>query len=108
MPKLELKPCPFCGSEYTQVRWIGFTHTHNGAFEAGYRGECAECFAITRAYNTAEEAAKAWNERTPEVSCHECRHAKIEGGILVCQLRYPYCFTVNPGDYCSRAEVRHA
>ena len=58
-----LKPCAHCGSVYTQVRWIGFTHTHNGAFEAGYRGECLDCGVITRACRTEAEAIEAWNTR---------------------------------------------
>lgn len=59
-----LKPCAHCGSVYTQVRWIGFTHTHNGAFEAGYRDECLKCGVITRACRTEAEAIEAWNTRT--------------------------------------------
>ena len=64
----DLKHCAHCGSVYTQVRWIGFTHTHNGAFEAGYRGECTECGVITRAYHTEAEAIKAWNRRANDAS----------------------------------------
>lgn len=59
----ELLPCPFCGVEYTQVRWIGFKDKSNGAFDAGYRGECCDCGALTRAYDTEAEAIEAWNTR---------------------------------------------
>lgn len=59
----ELLPCPFCGSEHTQVRWIGFKNGYNGAFKAGFRGECTECFALTRAFSTEAEAIAAWNTR---------------------------------------------
>lgn len=60
------KPCPFCGSEWTQVRWIGFAHVSNGAFQAGYRGECTNCGATTRAHMIAEEAIETWNWRVNE------------------------------------------
>lgn len=58
-----LLSCPFCGSRYTQVRWIGFKDKSNGAFESGFRGECTECFALTRAFSTEAEAIAAWNTR---------------------------------------------
>ena len=78
----ELKPCAHCGSVYTQVRWIGFTHTHNGAFEAGYRGECTECGVITRAYHTEAEAIKAWNRRANDASSDQApekaAHAAVQ------------------------------
>ena len=60
-----LLPCPMCGAVWPsiQVRWIGFTHVYNGAFSAGYRGECCDCGLITRAFNDETEAIKAWNTR---------------------------------------------
>lgn len=58
----ELKPCPFCGSQYTQVRYMGLKH-YPSAFENGYRGECCDCGAITRALETETGAANAWNTR---------------------------------------------
>ena len=63
---MELKPCPFCGGEYTQVRYIGGEWQEPSAFESGYRGECCSCDAITAAYNTEAEAAAAWNTRHVE------------------------------------------
>lgn len=62
----ELKPCPFCGGEYTQVRYIGGEWQEPSAFESGYRGECCSCHAITAAYDTEAEAAEAWNTRHVE------------------------------------------
>lgn len=58
----ELKPCPFCGSEWVQVRWIGFSYGAS-AYEPGYRGECADCFAMTRVFLNPEDAKEAWNRR---------------------------------------------
>ena len=68
----ELKPCPMCGASWpsVQIRWIGFTHTHNGAYSAGFRGECCDCGLITRAFDFEADAAKAWNTRTPEQDGH--------------------------------------
>ena len=63
-------PCPMCGQPFTQVRWIGFTHTHNGAFSAGYRGECCDCGLTTRAFDNEADAAAAWNTRA-ELTCKE-------------------------------------
>lgn len=57
----ELKPCPFCGGEYTQVRYIGWKSP--SAFDSGYRAECCDCGVITAAYPTKAEAAAAWNTR---------------------------------------------
>ena len=72
-----LLPCPMCGAVWPsiQVRWIGFTHTHNGAFSAGYRGECCDCGLITRAFNDEAEAIAAWNSRA---DYHGYEQAAIE------------------------------
>lgn len=56
-------PCPFCGSKYTQVRYMGGKWQEPSAFESGYRGECCDCYAITAAYPTEAEAIVAWNSR---------------------------------------------
>lgn len=60
---LKCKPCPFCGSKWTQVRWIGFINPPRSGYTSGYRGECTDCGALTKAYMVAEDAAKAWNMR---------------------------------------------
>lgn len=62
----ELKPCPFCGGKYVQVRYIGGEWQEPSAFVSGYRGECCSCYAITAAYGTEAEAAAAWNTRHVE------------------------------------------
>lgn len=68
MKDYELKPCPFCGSEFTQVRYIGFSN--DSAFKRGYRGECCDCFAITKACTDPAEAAATWNHRA-ERTCRD-------------------------------------
>ena len=61
--RIKLKPCPFCGSKWVQVRWIGFTNGPPCAFDSGYRGECTDCGVTTVAYRTPEEAEDAWQRR---------------------------------------------
>lgn len=61
-PDPNTAPCPFCGSEYTQVRWIGFAGVVSGMV-AGFVGECTDCWATTRACATKDDAAYWWNIR---------------------------------------------
>lgn len=67
--------CPLCGSIYTQVRYMGWENPPQ-AFQAGYRGECTECHAVTGAHNTEKEALADWNCRPapPIGRCGECKH----------------------------------
>lgn len=64
-------PCPYCGSEWTQVRHMGIT-----VLDSGYRGECDNCFAITKPFRTPEEAVAAWNRRPlmTVVFCKDCKY----------------------------------
>ena len=62
----ELKPCPFCGSEWVQIRWIGFSEGQASGYKPGYRGECTDCFAMTSAFLNAEDAKEAWNRRVTD------------------------------------------
>lgn len=62
----ELKPCPFCGSKWTQARYINHPFDEHHVY-GGYRGECTDCGVITKAYKTREEAVDAWNMRSCEV-----------------------------------------
>lgn len=73
----ELKPCPFCGSEHTQVRYMGGKWQEQSAFSSGFRGECCDCGVIEA------EAARAWNART-ERTC-EYIGDEISGGCSVCR-----------------------
>lgn len=61
----ELKPCPFCGSPWTQVRYMNSPFDINHIY-GGYRAECVDCCAITKPFKTPDEAATAWNRRAGE------------------------------------------
>lgn len=54
MTKTELKPCPFCGGDG------GYA---NAGF--GFIVKCRKCGSRIDVQNTTEEAAEAWNSRTP-------------------------------------------
>lgn len=71
----KLKPCPFCGGEFTQVRYIGLSK--DSAFKRGYRGECCDCFAITKACTDPAEAAAVWNARA-ERTCKNMQEHGFE------------------------------
>lgn len=61
----ELKPCPFCGSKWTQVRYINNPFDKNHVY-GGYRAECTDCYAITKACNNEQDAIEAWNRRAEQ------------------------------------------
>ena len=61
-----LKQCPFCGSKWTQARYINHPFDEHHVY-GGYRGECTDCGVTTKAYKTREEAVDAWNMRSCEV-----------------------------------------
>ncbi len=67
--------CPLCGSIYTQARHMGWSEPAQ-AFEAGYRGECTVCHAVSGAHTTEKEALADWNRRPapPIGRCGECAH----------------------------------
>lgn len=98
-------PCPYCGSEWTQVRRMGIT-----ALDSGYRGECDNCFAITKPFRTPEEAVAAWNRRPHiVVFCKEC--AKYKNGSCDVHSVYPdeyssgYDFRPDDYDFCPYGEM---
>lgn len=75
----EINPldCPFCGGEGVIVWKVETEKSH---------GECMECGARTRDYDTSEEAERAWNTRHEHIchdtvfhydgfSCSECGYA---------------------------------
>lgn len=53
MNGIELKPCPFCGSEDVSC----------GRFEDIYYVECWDCSASVETYNGIEDAIAGWNSR---------------------------------------------
>lgn len=58
---IELKHCPFCGSEAFLAEY-DYAFDDNG-YVATYGVECNGCHAAIFEYDTAEEAADAWNRR---------------------------------------------
>lgn len=78
--------CPLCGSIYTQVRHMGWSEPAQ-AFEAGYRGECTVCHAVSGAHTTEKEALADWNRRPPPPigQCGKCGAYTSEGpGLGYC------------------------
>ena len=59
MPKNDLKPCPFCGSDEIYITW----YEQNKKYSIG----CNNCPVDMFGYETDEEAAKAWNKRAGAV-----------------------------------------
>lgn len=80
-----LKPCPFCGGEHMQVRYIGYEK--QSAFESGYRIKCCDCGVISKACTDPAVAIAAWNHRA-ERSCKRLRpyygDAPVIGAPCIC------------------------
>ena len=72
-----LKPCPFCGSKWTQVRWIGFEDSPPCGYASGYRGECTDCGAMTLPALSVEAAEEAWNRRVTVGNDYISREAAV-------------------------------
>ena len=96
-------PCPFCGSKWTQVRYMGWK-SYAQAFKSGYRAECTDCHAITEAYRTEKEALLHWNTRQapPIGRCGECKRKHLRSGRYFCEVNG----IMNSDDYCSYFEPR--
>ena len=58
MSKLDLKPCPFCGSD--DVHMLG--DDEDGVFHV----MCKNCRAETDYFDTEDDAANAWNRRAQD------------------------------------------
>lgn len=63
MPKIKLKPCPFCGGKAQMCAAQWDFKKNCPANSAGYIVECGECLASTDAFATMELTADAWNRR---------------------------------------------
>lgn len=72
-------PCPKCGSEWTQVRHMGWGRP--SAFNTGYRVECTDCLVVNGAHKTEKEALADWNTRPapPIGRCKDCEHYTLLG-----------------------------
>lgn len=53
MSEIDLKPCPFCGSD----------DVFCGMLEEVHYVECCDCCAKVETYNGIEDAVKTWNTR---------------------------------------------
>ena len=53
MSEIELKPCPFCGSD----------DVFGGMLEEVHYVECCDCCAKVESYNGLEDAVAGWNAR---------------------------------------------
>ena len=64
----ELKPCPFCGSKWTDVRYMNNPFdTHH--IYGGYASYCDDCCATTKRFKTETEAIEAWERRAVDGKC---------------------------------------
>ena len=59
MGKIELKPCPFCGSTNVQLRPTDSNYVY-------YHVQCNNCMAQGGARIWEEDAVAAWNQRAYE------------------------------------------
>ncbi len=101
-----LLPCPFCGSEAKML-------VHSNSYrvvDTNYK--CGIPFG-ERWYKTAQEAAEAWNRRSPDiVYCKDCKYGVVNAfqcGLVLCQnefFRRYRLFGYN--DYCSFGQRRTA
>ena len=80
---IKLKKCPFCGSKWTQVRYINNPFDEKHVY-GGYRAECCDCCVTTKACKTPEEAAALWNNR-PDDSANKMTYKDI---MLLFSQRY--------------------
>jgi Lar family restriction alleviation protein len=53
---MELKPCPFCGSNKVKIHMPYFTSDC-------YMVQCYGCNCNTAVFDNADKAAEAWNRR---------------------------------------------
>ena len=60
---MELKPCPFCGSEKVGVAETAIGNYQNIFFLA----RCDECGARTTLFRDGDKAEEAWNRRAGNV-----------------------------------------
>ncbi len=60
MSEIELKPCPFCGGKAKFALGEEYREEHK---QANDWVECESCGVETAYFDTAEEAAEAWNRR---------------------------------------------
>lgn len=75
MNEIELKPCPFCGSD--DVTWFY-------GLEDEHYVECLDCSAKAESYSGLEDAIAGWNARAIDRDdllkvADECERADVDG-----------------------------
>lgn len=61
---VELKPCPFCGSESKLVTHSFWNEKEQNFSDKTYSVKCCNCSVETyQFYETEEKAAESWNTR---------------------------------------------
>lgn len=78
MSEIELKPCPFCGSDDV-TRFYGPEEEHHYV-------ECCDCSAKVESYNGLGDAVSGWNARAIDRDdllkvADECERADVDGVI---------------------------
>lgn len=61
-PETGLKPCPFCRSKWTQVKYSNNPFDTKEVY-GGFHAYCDDCHCTTMRFPTPEEAIEAWNRR---------------------------------------------
>ena len=79
MNEVELKPCPYCGSQHIYGEEVG-----KGI--RTYRVECWCCGASVESVNSAEKVIEWWNTRTIDrdellAVANECEQADVDGVV---------------------------
>lgn len=92
----ELKPCPFCGSEHSEISLLVFSIFYDGSYsvykddnflsEDEYvRAVCSECCAEGPSGNTGIEAIKRWNRHASPWIRVEYKLPKNKEWVLICK-----------------------
>lgn len=58
---MELKPCPFCGSEFIKI-----AEEQDWMLNRYFYAMCAKCLCQTKRCNEAKSAIEEWNRRVNE------------------------------------------
>jgi Lar family restriction alleviation protein len=75
----QLLPCPFCGSDDVELS-TGFVGDGHTVENSRRYVECIKCAATSEFGKTDDEAAAAWNRRTPPANASSDPQAVIERG----------------------------
>lgn len=97
---VELKPCPFCGSDPKRL------YIYDGKEYIACMNPDCNVSPVTVAYRAKGAAAREWNKRRGEpgvVRCKDCKH-KLDGcATIICCI---HDYEIKPNDFCSYGERR--